>query len=149
VFDVYLPIASRAITERPQPAEQGALSGEETVLVAEDEELVRNVVVQLLEHAGYRVLAAENGQHAVQLLQEHAHKVDLALLDVVMPELSGPEAYARLAEIQPGLPVLFSSGYTDSSRFASKIPTDCRVLAKPYRAAELLASVRAVLDESS
>lgn len=117
--------------------------------MAEDEDLVRNVVVQILERAGYRVLSARNGKEAVKLLQENAAEVQLALLDVVMPELSGPEAFARLRDIRPDLPVIFSSGYTDEGRFSHSLPASCTLIEKPYRSEDLLREIRAELGRRS
>jgi FixJ family two-component response regulator len=69
----------------------------------------------------------------------------LAILDVVMPELSGPEAYARLLELRPDLPVLFSSGYADGTHLRTQIPSGLTLLAKPFRGRELLEHVRSAL----
>ncbi len=144
-FKVYLPLSARHAAEVDSKKDEGLPEGRETILIAEDEELVRKVIVQILERAGYRVLPAANGHEAVKLLKAHQSSVDLAILDVVMPELSGPETYSRLLELRPGLPVLFSSGYTDTGRFERRVPPDQKLLAKPYRAEDLLRQVRSAL----
>jgi CheY-like chemotaxis protein len=117
------------------------------VLIAEDERLVRNVLVRMFERAGYRVLAAANGREAVTLLEQHRDEVRLAVLDVVMPELSGPQAYERLVALRPDLPALFISGYADDTRAATRIPPGVRLLEKPVSADVLLGAVDALLAE--
>jgi len=144
-FKVYIPIAAQLASDIGQKRDPGLPGGDETILIAEDEDLVRHVVVQILERAGYRVLSARNGKEALELLKENWSDVALVLLDVVMPELSGPEAYYRLRETLPDLPVVFSSGYTDEARFAHSMPSECVLIEKPYRAEDLLRTVRQAL----
>jgi two-component system, cell cycle sensor histidine kinase and response regulator CckA len=119
--------------------------GRETILLAEDEELVRRAVVQMLQRAGYRTFTASNGLEAIRLLRELSEPVHLALLDVVMPELGGPEAWEHIRSLRPGLRVLFASGYADS-RYLSRLPPDAEVVQKPFRLDELLARIRRKLD---
>jgi PAS domain S-box-containing protein len=146
-FTVYLPAddrpASTADAEAQSPATP--LEGHETILVAEDEELVRRPVVQRLERAGYRTLAAANGLEAVRVLRDHEHAVDLVVLDVVMPEMGGPDAWDRMRAIRPDLPVIFVSGYA-SERFRSRLPPHAEVLEKPFNTEELLRRIRRKLD---
>jgi two-component system cell cycle sensor histidine kinase/response regulator CckA len=103
------------------------------------------VVTQILERAGYRVLGARNGTEALELLRENLGEVRLVLLDVMMPEMSGPEAYYRIRQTLPVLPVLFSSGYSNDARLAHSVPRDCVLLEKPYRSEALLRAVRLAL----
>jgi PAS domain S-box-containing protein len=147
-FDVYLPTGAPPASETsasipPQPRSEGRVG--EVVLLAEDEDLVRNVVVRMLERAGHRVLAAANGQEAVALLREHRAEVSVAVLDVVMPELSGPETYQQLLELRPDLPALFISGYADGTRTAMRIPEGRKLLGKPLTLDALLGEVEALL----
>ena len=81
------------------------------------------------------------------MLQENVDDVDVALLDIVMPELSGPDAHRLLLEVKPSLPVIFSSGYADEARFA-EMPANSVVLEKPYRSEDLLRRVREVIAAS-
>jgi CheY-like chemotaxis protein len=150
VCKVYLPAAPLAPTPAAgssEPLRASGGRGGDTVLIAEDEELVRNVLVRMFQRAGYRVLAAINGRDAVTLLEQHRDEVRLAVLDVVMPELSGPEAYERLVALRPDLPALFISGYADDSRAATRIPPGVRLLEKPVSADVLLGAVAALLAE--
>ncbi|HEX6240946.1 MAG TPA: ATP-binding protein, partial [Polyangiales bacterium] len=146
-FKVYLPA-----DERPSAPVRAARSGgtkpprgHETILLAEDGELVRSPVIQVLAGAGYRTLAAADGREAVRILSENLEAVDLVVLDVVMPELNGPEAWARMHAMRPDLRVLFVSGYADN-RCRELLPVDAEVLEKPFRAQELLQRIRRVLD---
>lgn len=146
-FKIYLPSDDRAPTAQPLDIDDASssLRGNETILLAEDGDLVRSPVIQVLEGAGYRTLAVGNGREAVRMLIEHRDAVDLALLDVVMPELGGPETWAELREIQPSLRVVFMSGYADS-RSRERLPVGSELLEKPFRTQELLRRVRRELD---
>lgn len=146
-FKVYLPADEGSFTA-PGASSAGTLSsprGHELILLAEDEALVRSPVLQVLEGAGYRTLAAANGREAIRILHEHPERIDLVLLDVVMPELDGPEAWEHMRALRPDLRVLFMSGYADN-RCRERLPADAEVLEKPVRTQELLRSVRRRLD---
>ena len=150
-FDLYLPSGAPPLSEisaAAPPRRRSDRPGGEVVLLAEDEELVRHVLVRMLERAGYRVLAAANGQEAVALLRERGAEVCVAVLDVVMPGLSGPETYERLRELLADLPVLFISGYADGTRTATRIPDGRKLLEKPLTSDALLREVEALLAAS-
>jgi two-component system, cell cycle sensor histidine kinase and response regulator CckA len=145
-FKLYFPMTLRLATNVGSKI-GGTISrgGAETILLAEDEPLVRSVVARALERAGYRVLCAANGSEALKLCREH-ETIDLALLDVVMPDFNGPEVYERLQQLRPGLKTIFSTGYTDANRSTHMIPDAMTVLSKPFKIDEVLAHVRALLD---
>ncbi|MEO6776267.1 MAG: PAS domain S-box protein [Kofleriaceae bacterium] len=144
VFKLYLPVVVRDAGHGPNPS-AGKDRGVETVLVAEDELLVRNVLVRILERAGYRVLAAAGGAAAIKLCHEH-DEINLAVLDVVMPDFNGPEVYERIQKIRPGLPSLFCSGYSDASRAGHRLPEGATLISKPFNVEAFLVSVRKALD---
>ncbi|MEP6862439.1 MAG: PAS domain S-box protein [Deltaproteobacteria bacterium] len=145
-FKLYLPVVARDPRHGANPSAVRDRGGE-TVLVAEDEVLVRNVLVRLLEREGYRVLAAAGGAAAIKLCHEHA-EINLAVLDVVMPDFNGPEVYARIQKIRPGLPTLFCSGYSDTSRAGHRLPEGATLIAKPFDVDAFLVSVRKALDQA-
>jgi two-component system, cell cycle sensor histidine kinase and response regulator CckA len=117
--------------------------GSETLLVAEDEPLVAKITKETLQKAGYTVLVASNGKEAIELLSSN-DSVSLVFLDVVMPQMGGPEAALIIKKSYPELPILFATGYAPSSD--TVIPNGHIVLNKPYRGDELLNNVRTLLD---
>jgi PAS domain S-box-containing protein len=145
-FEVYFPADVRPAVRSEAPVRAPGAPGNETILIAEDEDLVRRPVILLLEAAGYRTLAASNGLEAIRLLREHDEPVHLALLDVMMPELGGPETWKELQRMRPGLRVLFASGYADD-RQVEHLPPDAEIVQKPFRTAELLTRIRKKLAE--
>ncbi|MEM7366826.1 MAG: response regulator [Pseudomonadota bacterium] len=108
-----------------------------TVLIAEDDELVSDVVVKILEQASYRVLVCRNGKEAVEMCRRH-DDIDLILLDVVMPVMSGPEAASQITLLRPEIPVLFTSGFVGDSLTSANIPSGAPLLKKPYQTDALL-----------
>lgn len=144
-FKVYIPADSRMAADVGSKLQAAPPTGQETILLAEDDGRVRKAVVQLLQRAGYRTLVAEDGREAIRLLREQPEPVHLALLDVVMPELGGPETWQLMRDLQPGLRVIFTSGYADR-RYLKRLPPDADVLGKPFRADELLSRIRKRID---
>ena len=145
-FRVWLPALpgpadSLYESERPAPA-----PGRETVLLAEDEPQVRRLIHTVLEQAGYTVLVAEDGQHALRVAQQTLH-VDLLMSDVRMPHLGGVELARRLRKIWPELRVLLMSGYPDIDAVnARESGVGDALFTKPFGTNELLARVRTALD---
>lgn len=144
-FKIYLPVADRKAehvgTKLDETVSPG---GMEKILVAEDAPAVRAVVVKVLEAAGYSVVTAENGAHAIARVEQD-EDVALALLDVVMPKMTGPEAAARIQQMRPSVKILFTSGYSDAGMFGGGL-TSSDVVTKPYQPDELLRRVREALD---
>jgi PAS domain S-box-containing protein len=146
-FKIYLPIVANAFTESSSKASPLHPRGTETILLAEDEPLVRELARRILSRSGYTVLMANDGVEACALFALHGPEISLVILDVVMPQLGGPEAYERMVAARPALPVIFCSGYAGSALEAKIISAPgSRLLAKPYGADEMLAAVRAALD---
>ena len=137
-----------AIAPWPAGSKPGVRSAEsgptgQTVLLVDDESMIRDLGRAVLERSGYRVLTAVDGLDAVEVFgREHA-SVDLVILDVTMPRMSGRDAYRHLVEIEPAARVLFSTGY--SSEEIAELNGALGLLNKPYRPAELLAAVRDAL----
>ena len=144
-FKIYFP----RIYEDAVPAREAPVSvrgGRETVLVVEDEPKVRGLAVRLLERLGYTVLAAASGDEALSLAEETA-RIDLLLTDVVMPHMNGRQLAERLARRQPGLKVLFASGYTQNViAHHGVLDHGVQFLPKPYSLTSLATRVREVLD---
>ncbi len=148
-FEIYLPRAAANTPEERSPgAEAGPLRGSESILVVEDDRLVRQVAERALKSAGYRVIVAANGGEALLDCERFAGRIDLVLTDVVMPKMSGHELVERLGAAYPGLRVLFMSGYTDDDLLRRSIQEDrASFLSKPFNAQNLLQKVRQVLSE--
>jgi two-component system, cell cycle sensor histidine kinase and response regulator CckA len=146
--EVSLPLVEGVCPEPSNPTPETTAGGHETILLAEDEPAVRALATRILLGAGYRVVAAPNGVQALALFEEDPDRFDLALLDVVMPGLTGAQVFEKLRARRPSLRVLFSTGYSagavDPKLFATP---RCGPLEKPYDRATLLATVRAALDE--
>jgi signal transduction histidine kinase len=153
-FRVLLPIASADTPDSRPALRSGALvaslGGTETILLAEDEPMVRDLAIRVLEGLGYRVLVGKDGREGLTVADGFRERIHLLLTDVVMPGLSGPELAQRLTAERPGLAVLYVSGYApDSATLAEALRSGAAFLPKPYNPADLAREVRATLDRLS
>jgi signal transduction histidine kinase len=147
-FRVYLPVGEAAATAPHKPAEEVIRGGQENILFAEDNDDIRVTTTELLESLGYKVSAARDGAEAVQLFEKISSSVDLVLLDIIMPGLMGPQAYAQMSAMRPDLPVIFTTGYaTESSLVAVRARESAVILPKPYGSRQLAQTLREVLDD--
>ena len=148
---IYLP--SAAAKPAAEPAEQApasALRGSETILVLEDEARVRKLICEVLAARGYHVLEAVRGEQAIRLAQEHRGRIHLLLADVVMPEMSGPQALEQIRARHPNMKVLFMSGYTDEAMVHHGIlDSGAPFLQKPFLPEALARKVREVLSSQA
>jgi len=148
-FRIYLPRVTepsgRIASNRAAP--EALVEGRETIMLAEDDALVRNLAASTLRRAGYTVLEATSGHDALAREREHAGAIDLLLTDLVMPHMGGRELADRMLAIRPGIKVLFTSGYAETG-IAHRGELDAAVsfLPKPFDPAGLARKVRAVLD---
>jgi two-component system, cell cycle sensor histidine kinase and response regulator CckA len=149
VFKIYLPSAQpEHPSQPPREKQEPPKGGSETILVIEDEDVVRNLACRGLRDHGYSVVEALNGAQALQYIQEHRGTVDLVISDVVMPEMGGRELGQSLARIEPDLPVLFMSGYTGEDVVQrGLLDPDAPFQQKPFTPAGLAVKVRAMLDQ--
>jgi len=121
--------------------------GSETILLVEDEAMVRTLTERMLRNSGYKVISAGNGSEAVQVLESHPEQIHLLLSDVIMPGLNGKDLYERLRKIRPNLKVLFTSGYSDNVIAPDGVlDPNVAYLAKPFSRDVLVAKVREVLS---
>jgi PAS domain S-box-containing protein len=148
VFKVYFPCVpaeSGGESLRPRPLPR---SGTETILVVEDEEQVRGVVLAMLARGGYRVLEAATPEQALAFARESGQTIDLLLTDVVMPRMSGPEVVKVIRQIRPKLKAICMSGYTDETVFRHGIlESGVAFLQKPITPDSLRRKIRSVLDD--
>ncbi|HXM93132.1 MAG TPA: response regulator [Candidatus Acidoferrum sp.] len=145
-FRVYLPSDHGAPDPAKADSDEGPAEGTETILLAEDHEGLRELAQETLEALGYRVVLATNGTEAVELFKTNSDRIDLVILDVVMPGLSGPDAYSNMSAIRPNLAVVFATGYTaEAASLTSLVKKGATVLQKPYSAKSLSQAIRGVL----
>jgi CheY-like chemotaxis protein len=141
---VYLPRTEAAAQESDVIGQQAAaVQGHAVVLVVDDDADVRELVVAMLQDLGYRVLAADGGGPAREILDGDA-EIDLLLVDVAMPGISGVELARHARRRRPDLPVLFASGYADMDAFGTDLQSE-DLIKKPYRAADLAVRVQEAL----
>jgi signal transduction histidine kinase len=149
-FKIYLPRtledASPAVVLAARPR---MATGNETILLVEDEEAMRAMIRQLLEQGGYRVLEANNGRLALELAQQYAGPIHLLISDVVMPEMGGPQLAEHMAQLRPQTRVLFLSGYADRAFEHLGIAPGAALLEKPFNGGGLLQKVREILGGSA
>ena len=147
-FKVYLPRTLEAgySVEIPR-TEPTSLSGTETILVAEDEAMVRKMVCETLAAFGYHVIEAQNGHEGLQRVSEYGGPIHLLLTDVVMPEMDGRELYQNVIATHPDVKVLYMSGYTDDVIVHHGILEEgIYFLQKPFTVRGLIQKVRQVLN---
>ena len=147
-FRIYLPRAGRQGIRAEVKSEEPVLGGTETILLAEDDETVRNFALRLLRRAGYRVLAASNGEEALDLFQRHQTEIALLLLDVVMPKLGGRAVYDEVRRLGSPVPIVFASGYSENAIHTNFVLDEgLELVQKPYARDVLLRSVRRALGQ--
>jgi len=147
-FTVYLPAVDLATASPAAPSPTTISGGNETILIAEDEPAVRRMLVKVLKKGGYTVLAAADGNEALDLFEENAQAIDLVILDIVMPGLGGRQVMDRIKAKHEGVRFLFSSGYSEQAIHTDfVIQEGMRLIQKPYMPADLLREVRRILDE--
>jgi PAS domain S-box-containing protein len=147
-FKVFLPLNRQdqqtdAAAEAPPPPR-----GTETILLAEDEAMVRDLAVRILRRAGYTVLATSDGEEALRTFQQQREAIALVILDAVMPKLTGQEVYYRIQNVAPQTKVIFCSGYDpETAQSGFTVQQRLRMIEKPFLEDTLLRTVREVLDE--
>jgi len=151
-FKIYLPVQETQF-QPPLPPEirsyEATPGAPECILLAEDNDIVQKVCQRILEKANYQILTAKDGQDAYELFLQRREEIDLILTDVVMPRLGGQELREQVREVDPTLPILFSSGYSENTIHTRFIrDAGLRLIRKPYDSKELLRNVRMTLDAS-
>jgi len=156
-FRIYFPCQERGVPSIAPEQAQGfqphiplERKGHETILVVEDEALVRRMTRRILQQQGYTVLEAATPRQALNLCREHQGAIDLMMTDVILPEMKGPDLADQVLRYRPDIRVLFVSGYTDETLNELKtLRLGVHFLQKPYALADLLKKVREILDELS
>jgi PAS domain S-box-containing protein len=145
-FTIYLPASEKEVVREKEMSVK-MVRGTETILFVDDEEMIRNVGQELLEEFGYKVFTARDGEEAVNIYKANKDGVDLVILDMIMPGTGGGETYDRLKEIDPGIKVLLSSGYSINGEAAKILERGCDgFIQKPFNMQGLSTKIREVLD---
>ncbi|NWF93758.1 MAG: PAS domain S-box protein [Syntrophaceae bacterium] len=148
-FKIYLPVTEGPLNELQEKAKEESPRGNETILVVEDEGEVRGLTVRILKERGYKVLEAAQGLDAFVICDEYEGPIHLLLADVVMPKMSGRDLAEHIAEIRPGIKVLYMSGYTDNTiAHHGILEKDMNYIQKPFSVENLARKVREVLDRN-
>jgi len=146
-FNLYLPVSEKEIVEKME-LEGDMVNGFETILFVDDEEMIIEVIEDLFDRLGYKVLIAGGGKEAIEIYGKNKERIDMVVLDMIMPDMSGAETYDRLKEINPGIKVLLSSGYSIDGQAADILDRGCSgFIQKPFKMKELSQKLRNILDE--
>ena len=145
-FRIYLP-ASQIAPYEETGSLQKTVGGTETVLFVDDEDMIISVASALLEKTGYNVLPARGGKEAVHIYNENRNKIDIVILDMIMPDMGGKQTYALLKEINPAIKVLLSSGYSIDGQASEILQQGCDgFIQKPFNVRQLSNKMREILD---
>lgn len=147
-FNIYLPLSKH----QPKPAttiRDSLKRGEESLLLVDDEDMVRKIGGDMLSKLGYNVVLAETGEHAIELVKDKFSKIDLVILDMVMPGIDGEKTFNAIHEFAPLLPVVIASGYSIDSK-TEEIPErgGKTFIQKPFDLMTLSNTIRNILDVS-
>jgi len=147
IFSIYLPASEKSIQKTLEIPER-IMEGNENILLVDDEALVINVGVQLLKKLGYTVLEAQSGREAIKIFMEDNHAIDMVILDMVMPDMSGGEVYDRIKRIDSNVKVLLSSGYSIDGQATEILKRGCEgFIQKPYSMEDFSKKIREVLNK--
>ena len=149
-FKIYLPLSEAAGQVSVAVQEQPVAGGTETILLAEDDDMVRSLMTLVLTEAGYTVIVAVDGEDAVRKFQENATSIQLLFFDLIMPRMNGKEVCNAISKMQPGIKTIFSSGYAldTISQKASLADGVMHLIQKPASPHDILKKVRSVLDNA-
>jgi two-component system cell cycle sensor histidine kinase/response regulator CckA len=148
-FVIHLPASERRPEKEKTPINMLQL-GHETILLVDDEEMILYVGVEMLKRLGYKILTAQSGQEALKIFKRHKEPIDLIILDMIMPGMSGSETYDRLKNILPTIKVLLSSGYSISGEATEILNRGCQgFIQKPFDIRQLSCKIRDILDKDN
>ncbi len=145
-FNLYLPLSDNTPEQEPT-SDIRIEQGSETILLVDDEEMIRNVTCEMLKILGYQVVVAANGTAAVETITRQGDTIDLVILDMIMPDMDGGTTFDRLRAIMPGIPVLLSSGYSQDGQAIDLMQKGCNgFIQKPYTLAALSQKIRRIFE---
>ena len=145
-FKIYLP-ASRKQLIKEKIRQETLLTGSEMILLVDDEEMVADIGKDMLEKLGYKIVVATGGHEAIKLLKTFRNQVDLVILDLIMPDMSGGETFNRLRAIKPDVKILLSSGYSLNGQASEIMQRGCNgFIQKPFNVKQISRKIREILD---
>ena len=162
IFTIYLPAAEAkgpgeigsalhgaGIEQRAKSEDNDKIArGTETVLLVDDENVIIYAVEWLLKEMEYKTFIARSGKETIKIYKKNKNKIDIIILDMIMPDMGGGETYDRLKEINPDIKVLLSSGYSIDGQATEILERGCNgFIQKPYRSRELSQKIREILDK--
>jgi CheY-like chemotaxis protein len=148
-FNIYLPAVETVLDDKKSVViEEGLKRGSETILLIDDEKIIIDVGKELLRKLGYKVLSAGGGREAIDVLKINKDKIDLVILDMIMPIMGGGEVYKRIKQISPDVKVLLSSGYSINGEASEILKRGCNgFIQKPFSIKDLSKKIRDILDQ--
>ena len=145
-FKIYLPASKKQLPEEKTQREV-ALTGSERILLVDDEEMVADIGKDMLEKLGYKILVAASGTEAIQIFKTSRDTIDLIILDMIMPDMSGGETFNRLKAIKPDVRILLSSGYSLNGQASEIMKRGCNgFIQKPFNVKQISRKIREILD---
>ena len=146
-FNIYLPASDKEVLELEEKSHE-ILKGTETILLVDDEEIIIDVGKEVLEELGYRVLIAQRGKEAIEVYRANAEDIDLVVLDMIMPDMGGVETFDKLKEMDQGVKVLLSSGYSINGDAQQVLDRGCMgFIQKPFNLTAISQKIREILDK--
>ncbi len=146
-FNLFLPATDKAAVKETVPP-KGLLEGTETILFVDDEDVIIDVNREILESLGYKVVSAKSGQEAIDVYRKLSGKIDLIILDMIMPGMDGEETYDSLKKVNAEVKVILSSGYSKNEQAKAILEKGCQAfIQKPFSISDLSMTIRQVLDQ--
>jgi two-component system, cell cycle sensor histidine kinase and response regulator CckA len=146
-FTIYLPASGAEVMEEEEKSSSDLVAGEGTILLVDDQEMILNVGRQLLESLGYKVMVAGSGNEALEFYKENRVRIDLVILDMIMPDMGGGETYDKLKGMDPSVKVLLASGYSIDGQATEILERGCDgFIQKPFNITDLSQKLRKILN---
>jgi CheY-like chemotaxis protein len=146
-FSVYFPVAEEAREAKDGLMEKSDHTGNETILIVDDEEMIRKFAGEMLEIIGYTVITAENGLKALEIYSQQAETIDLVILDLNMPIMNGVECLEAMAAVNPRVKALIATGYWVDSETKERLAKHAKgLISKPFKTEDFLRLIRKILD---
>jgi CheY-like chemotaxis protein len=146
-FSIHLPASEKEVVEDVELHEE-LFRGTETLLLVDDEDMIVDVGCEIIKKLGYKSLTAKSGEEAIEIYEKNRDKIDMVILDMIMPEMGGGETYNRLKEINPDIKVLLSSGYSINGLATEILDRGCNgFIQKPFKLVDLSKKIRTILDK--